>query len=73
MSHSRLLERSRTPAFADAGWRFLTTLRRRIRHHRTVRETSIALSQMNDRQLADIGLSRSMIMSPSATFRREIV
>ena len=63
MSQTRVMQR---PAAMPSGEGLVGLLSRAwqwIEHHRKARETFVVLSQMDDRELSDIGLNRGMLMN----------
>ncbi len=63
MSQVQSLERQQAQNLFEPGLRFGRTLAQRWIQYRKMRRTYAILSEMDDYQLADIGLSRSMIMN----------
>lgn len=61
MSHTALISPRTVKAPASAG--FLSSLWKRFENWRTYRTTVNELSRLSDRELNDIGISRSMIRS----------
>lgn len=63
MFQVHVLHRRPAQGVLETGMQFGLALWQRWIRHRKVRQTHAILSQMDDHQLADIGLNRTMIMN----------
>jgi uncharacterized protein YjiS (DUF1127 family) len=70
MSQVHALPRHQAHTLYETGLQFARTLLGRWTHYRKVRETYRILAQMDEHQLADIGLNRSMIMNVEELLER---